>query len=138
MAKTNYLEEALLNHVLRNTAYTSPAGVYVALFTESPTETGSLTNELSGDGYARQAVTFGAPTQEGGPAQVANTAEVVFPAATDAWPEATHWAVVDAATTGNVLYYALLLDANEDPQPRTILQGDQLRFAVGELRVRES
>lgn len=132
MAKSDYLEEALLNHTLRNQAYTSPATVYVGLFTASTTDAGTLTNELSGDGYARQAATFGAPAQVGGSAQVANTAEILFPEATGAWSEATHFAVVDAETAGNVLYHEAL------DTPRTAGIGDQIRFQVGALTVSES
>jgi hypothetical protein len=132
MAKSDYLEEAILNHVLRNTSYTSPATVYVALLTASAGEGGSLASELSGNGYARQAVTFSAPTQQAGAAECTNTAEVLFPEATGNWSEATHFAVCDAATAGNVLYHEAL-DA-----PRTASTGDQIRFPAGSLAVTES
>ena len=132
MAKSNYLEENILNHVLRNTAYTSPTTVYVGLFTASPTDTGSLAAELSGDGYARQSATFGAPAQEAGSGQVANSVEILFPEATGAWAEATHFAIVDAETAGNVLYHEAL------DTPRTAGIGDQIRFQVGALTVSES
>lgn len=58
---TNYLENALFNHVLRDTPYTSPSTLYVALHTADPTEVGA-TGEVSGSSYARQAITFVAPT----------------------------------------------------------------------------
>ena len=132
MAKTNFLEEALLDHVLRNTAYTAPATVYVGLLTASATDTGTLTSELSGDGYARQAATFGAPTQNAGVGEVSNSVEILFPEATGAWEEVTHFVVVDADSAGNVLYHGAL-DA-----PRTAGIGDQIRFQVGTLVVQES
>ena len=132
MAKTNYLEEALLNHVLRNTAYTSPTTVYVALLTASPGEEGTQTAELSGDGYARQSASFTAPSQVTGSGEVENDAEVLFPEATANWPEATHFAVADADSAGNYLYYEAL------DTPRTASTGDQIRFQVGALKVRES
>lgn len=132
MAKSNYLEEAVLNHVLRNTTLTSPTDIYVALFTASPTDAGTLSAELAGDGYARQTATFGAPTQFEGSGRVANTAEILFPEATAAWPEATHFAVIDASTAGNVLYHEALT------APRTAGIGDQIRFQIGALTVSES
>ena len=47
------LENAWLNHTLRNTAYTSPGTVvYAALFTSNPADDFSGT-ECTGDGYAR-------------------------------------------------------------------------------------
>ncbi|HQF46962.1 MAG TPA: hypothetical protein PLA37_14230 [Anaerolineaceae bacterium] len=45
------LENAWLNHVLRNTAYTSPGtAVYAALFTSNPADDFSGT-ECTGGGY---------------------------------------------------------------------------------------
>lgn len=132
MAKTDYLEEALLNHVLRNTAYTAPTTVYVALLTASATDEGIQAAELSGNGYARQAATFTAPTQVTGSGEVENSAEILFPEATTAWSEVTHFAVADANAAGNYLYHGEL-DA-----PRTAGVGDQIRFQVGTLKVRES
>ena len=58
---SNYLEAAIINATLRNTTYTSPATVYVSLWTTDPTDAGSGT-EVSGGSYARTAVTFGAPS----------------------------------------------------------------------------
>ena len=49
---SNYLENALVNAVLRNTSYTSPATVYLALYTSDPTDADAGT-EVSGTSYAR-------------------------------------------------------------------------------------
>ena len=35
---SNYLENALINATLRNTGYTSPTTVYLALYTTDPTD----------------------------------------------------------------------------------------------------
>jgi len=77
---SNYLENAIINATLRNTTYTSPATVYVSLWTSDPTDAGSGT-EVSGGSYARTAVTFGAPS--GGVST--NSAAVEFPQATASW-----------------------------------------------------
>ena len=58
---SNYLENAIINAVLRNTSYTSPTTVYVGLFTNDPTDADAGT-EVSGGSYARVSVTFGAPS----------------------------------------------------------------------------
>lgn len=55
-AKSNYLEDALLNHVLRNTAYTPPTTVYAALYLSDPTDE-DKGQEVKGGGYARAAIT---------------------------------------------------------------------------------
>jgi hypothetical protein len=60
MSFSNYLENKLLDHAFRNTSYTPPSAVYVALSTADPGEDGSTIAEPSGNNYARVAATFGA------------------------------------------------------------------------------
>ena len=74
---SNHLENALINATLRNTSYTSPATVYVALFTTDPTDAGSGT-EVSGGSYARTSVTFAAPSNGAS----ASNADCTFPTCT--------------------------------------------------------
>ena len=50
---SDYLEDKLLDHVLRGTSYTSPTTVYVGLYTTDPGDDNSGT-EVSGGSYARQ------------------------------------------------------------------------------------
>lgn len=126
MSKTNYLETQILNHVLRNTAYTPPATIYVGLFTILPTDAGGGT-EVSGGAYARQSVTFTAPS----PDTVSNTADVTFPVATANWGTIVGFALFDAITAGNMLYYTAL------DTSRTVLTNDQFRFPTGQLIVVE-
>jgi len=123
-AMTDYLENALANHVLRHVAYSSPAAVYVALFTVAPGETGGGT-EVSGGGYARQAVTFGAPSN----GTVTNSADVTFPVATANWGTIVAFAIFDAATAGNMLIYGNLTSS------KTVNSGDQFRFPSGQLQI---
>jgi hypothetical protein len=79
------LENAWLNHVLRNTAYTSPGtAVYAALFTSNPADDFSGT-ECTGDGYARVQLQGTAEWNAPGTTRVtANTNAVTFPTATGA------------------------------------------------------
>lgn len=126
-AKTDYLEDALLNHVLRNTAYSSPATVYVALYTVAPTDVGGGT-EVAGFAYARQAVTFGAPSS----GTVANTGAVTFPQASGgAWGTIVAMGIFDAATAGNLLYFGNLTTS------KVVGDGDQISFPNGSLTVQE-
>ena len=126
MSKTNYLETALINHVLRNTAYSSPTTVYVGLFLVAPTEAGGGT-EVTGSAYARQSVTFTAPA----PGSTENEADVTFPIATGDWGTIVAFALFDAPTAGNMLYFANLTASRE------ILTSDQFRFPSGQLQVTE-
>src|SRR3972149_1846600 len=64
--KTQAQTDAVLN-VLRGTNITAPANVYVGLFSVNPADDASAGTELTGaGGYARQAVTFGAPATDTG------------------------------------------------------------------------
>lgn len=123
-AMSNYLENAIVNATLRNTSYTSPAAVYVALFTTDPTDAGSGT-EVSGGSYARQAATFGAPSNGAS----TTSADISFPQATGSWGTVTHFGVYDASSTGNLLYHGALTAS------KTIETGDIFKIASGSLTI---
>jgi hypothetical protein len=121
---SNYLENALINATLRNTSYTSPTTVYLALYTSDPTDADTGT-EVTGNGYARQAITFGAPSN----GVSTNTAAIEFPQATGSWGTVAYVGIRDALTTGNLLFHTPL-DAS-----KTIATGDVFRVAIGSLSV---
>ena len=123
---SNYLEDALINAVLRNTSYTSPATVYVSLYTSDPTDADSGTEvSTSGTGYARTAVTFGAPSN----GVSTNSADVTFPTATASWGTVTHIGIHDALTSGNLLFHTPL------DTSKTIDSGDIFKITSGNLSV---
>ncbi len=121
---SNYLENAVINAVLRNTSYTSPAAVYVGLYTSDPGE-GNTGTEVSGGSYARTAVTFGAPSN----GVTTNSASVVFPTATGSWGTIGWIGILDAATSGNLLYHTALDEA------KTVGTGDIFTISSGNLSV---
>lgn len=121
---SNYLENALINVTLRNTSYTTPTTVYVALYTSDPTDADTGT-EVSGGSYARQAATFGAPSN----GVSTTTADITFPTATGSWGTVTHIGIRDALTTGNLLYHTPL-DAS-----KLIASGDIFKITTGNLTV---
>lgn len=123
-AMSNYLENALINATLRNTTYTSPATVYVGLFTTDPTDAGSGT-EVSGGSYARKSASFGAPSNGAS----STDADVQFDQATGNWGTVTHFGIFDAATSGNLLYHGALTSS------KTIETGDVFKIASGNLTV---
>mgnify|MGYP001094525982 CR=1 FL=1 len=123
-AVSDYLENKLLDHVFRNTAYTSPASVYLALYTSNPGDDNSGI-EVSGGNYARQAVTFNAPS--GG--SITNSADISFPEATADWGTVTHFGIMDASTGGNLLWHGALDNS------KSILTGDQIIIKAGGLTV---
>lgn len=123
-AMSNYLENALINATLRNTSYTSPAAVYVALFTSDPTDAGSGT-EVSGGSYARQSATFGSPSNGAS----TTTADIQFPQATGNWGTVAYFGIYDASSSGNLLYHGALTAS------KTIETGDVFKIAAGSLTV---
>jgi hypothetical protein len=121
---SNYLENALINAVLRNTSYTSPTTVYVGLYTTDPTDADTGT-EVSGGSYARTAVTFGAPSN----GVSTNSADVTFPTCTASWGTVTHIGIHDASTGGNLLFHTPL------DTSKTIDSGDIFKITSGNLSV---
>jgi hypothetical protein len=121
---SNYLENALINATLRNTSYTSPTTVYLALYTTDPTDADTGT-EVSGNAYARQSITFGAPSNW----VSTNSAAIEFPQATGSWGTVAYVGIRDASSAGNLLYHTPL-DAS-----KTIATGDVFRVAIGSLSV---
>ena len=123
---SDYLENALINAVLRNTSYTSPATVYVSLYVSDPTDADSGTEvSTSGTGYARTAVTMGAPSN----GVSTNSADVTFPTSTSGWGTVTHIGIHDASTAGNLLFHSPL------DTSKTIDSGDIFKIETGNLSV---
>jgi len=123
---SNYLENALINATLRNTTYTSPATVYVSLWTTDPTDAGSGTEVSTvSTSYVRQSVTFGAPSNGAS----LNTTAVEFPQATASYGTVGWIGINDAVSSGNLLYHSPLTTS------KTIDTGDIFKIAIGSLSV---
>ena len=128
-ALSDYLENKIIDYLLRGQAFTAPTTVYVGLLTAAPTDAGGGT-EVAGGSYARVAVTSSlanwAGTQaaastvasSGTSGTTSNNAAITFPAPTANWGVVTHMAVYDAASAGNLLFYAALTAS------KTINNGD--------------
>lgn len=136
-ALSNYLENAIVDHILRATAYTAPVTTYVGLLTAAPSDAGGGT-EVTGGSYARVAVTSGLTAwngthgtttgaSSGADGTIENAASITFPTPTAGWGTATHWGVYDAASGGNLLFYAALTVS------KTINTGDAVSFTAGAL-----
>ena len=134
-AASNYLENKVLDHVLRNTAYSQPSGLWLALFNNTSgsaaanLEAGTLTDETStsGTAYARKAVAFSASSS----GSAATSATVTFDAATANWGTITHVAIMDGDTegAGNVLFWGAVTTS------KTIETGDTFQVSSGNLTV---
>lgn len=124
MPITNYLSNSIANATLRNTSYTSPASVYVALYTTAPTASTAGT-ELTGNGYSRQISTFSAPSA----GSASSNVTVTFgPVTGNAWTGVVAVSITDASTAGNILYYNPIATRN-------VKVGDTLTFGSGNVVV---
>jgi len=130
-AASNFLENKVLDHVLTATSYTAPTTRYLGLFKNTSgnaaanLEAGTLTDEVSGGTYGRKAVTFAAAS--GGTS--ASNATVTFDTATADWGTISHIAVMDAETSGNVLFWGAVTT------PKTIETGDTFQVSSGNLTI---
>lgn len=131
-ALTNFLENEIIDWFWRGRSYTPPTTMYFALYTAAPGEAGGGT-EVTGGSYARVGVSQAATefqgtggettatdsTGTGGATQNINA--IAFPTPSANWGTASHMAVLDASTSGNMLVYGALTNAksinNGDPAP---------------------
>jgi hypothetical protein len=142
-AKTNYLENKLVDWLFRGVSFTPPAGLYIGLFTAAPSDTGGGT-EVTGGSYARQALapstTNWAATNaaasttnpsSGTSGTTSNNVAIAFPTATADWGTVTHFGIFDASTAGNLLIYGALTASQSLPN------GGAYSFAAGALSIQE-
>ena len=123
-AMSNYLENKHLDHFLGTASTSAPSTVYLALYTSDPTDANSGT-ELSGSGYARQAIAFSAASS----GSASNSGAVTFPTATGSWGTVSHIGIFDASTSGNLLYHAALSAS------KTIANGDVFKVNASGISI---
>lgn len=133
-ALSNYLENALANLVLRNTAFTALANTYISLHTAAGTTESTAdwaATELTAGAvnYARVTVAaagWSAPSD----GMCSNLAEVAFASAGSAWGTVTHFGIWDSGTlgAGNLLFKDALAAS------RVIGNGDIFKFSIGNLQ----
>lgn len=125
---SNYLEEAILNYFFRNQAVAQPTTIYLALYINDPTDADTGT-EVSGGGYSRKQVTFGAPAQTGDKAVISNNAKIEFDIATTDWGSVSHWGVRTAASGGS------LLCRGSFSRVENVQSGNRLTIEIGNLQI---
>lgn len=138
---SNYLENKLVDFLFRGVSFTAPSTLYIALCTATPTDTstGSTISEISGGNYSRQSLTSNtsnwsttngdnAATSSGTNGTTLNSTQINWTSVT--WSgTVTSVAVCDAASGGNMLFYAALSSS------RTIASGDSLSFGINSLSI---
>lgn len=130
--KSDYLENKILNYIFNGGAFTAPTNVYVALFTVAPNDAGSGGTEVTGGSYARSGVACNtsefATTTTG---VITNLNDILFAQATAAWGTVVAFALYDAVSGGNMLYWNTLTP------PKVVAINDTVTVAAGQLQIEE-
>ncbi|WP_075881445.1 phage tail fiber protein [Vreelandella massiliensis] len=135
-AFSDHLEEGILNHTLRGQALSTPATIYMALFTTDPTDAASG-NEVTDSAYVRQDMAKGetissgwtSPSTSGDGTEVSNAKVIQFPPVADGTVTASHYGLYDAQTGGNLLYHGAFTVA------KTLEINDVLSIDIGGVKV---
>ncbi|MGV8823976.1 phage tail fiber protein [Methylibium petroleiphilum] len=135
---SDYVENKVVDLLLRGQAFTAPTTIYVGLSTAACSDS-SVGTEVTGGSYARASVTASlanwAGTQSAGSTtassgtggQTSNNAAINFATPSAGWGTVTHWFLIDASSGGNLLVCAALTTS------KTINSGDSVSFAIGAL-----
>lgn len=118
--KSNYLKNKITDLIFRGQAYTPPATLYFALWTDNTDDPDPLA-EVDAPSYARAAFTRslanfsgtqgpGTTDPSDGTGFASNNIAIAFPAPAEDWGDVVGVAVYDAPTGGNLLIYTYLFE----------------------------
>lgn len=130
--KSDYLENKILNYIFNGGSFSAPANVYIALFTVAPTDAAGSGTEVTGGSYGRAAVACNTgefPTTTTG--VITNANDITFAQASAAWGTIVAFAIMDASSGGNKLYW------NTISPPKPIAINDTLVISAGQLEITE-
>lgn len=136
MQLSDYLENKLIDHVLRGTAYTVPSKIFVALFTGDPTDANRTNLEVQTSAYpeyVRMDIANGGTNANAWsvPANgvTKNKLLITFPVKTSTTPvTVTHFGLYDTQTGGNLLMHGPL-------NQKTLEAQDTISIGVESMRV---
>lgn len=139
-ALSDYLENRLIDWMLRGQTFTPPATIHVGLSTTACSDS-SFGTEVTGGSYSRVAIssslTNWAGTQSvgstaastGTSGQTSNNNPINFPTPTAGWGTVTHYFLADASSGGNLLICQALTSS------QTINTGNTVSFGAGALTI---
>jgi hypothetical protein len=124
MAFSDYLEDQITGWINGTTFATAPTATFVQLYSQDPTDEGSATGAL----YTRISVASGGWTRgTGGAGTLSNTGVITITSSAASGATATHVAVFNAITGGNLLFYGALSAS------KSIGVGDEVKFNALQL-----
>jgi hypothetical protein len=123
-AFSNYMEDAITAWINGTTFPAAPTNTYVQLYSQDPTDAGSSTGALfTRVTYAATGWTRGT----GGAGTLSNTNVITITSSAGSAVTASHFAVFDASTSGNLLFYGALSAS------KSIAIGDEVKFNALQL-----
>lgn len=131
-AVTTAFANQIIDHITGEQVYSAPSTLYVALVKSDPGDGGDISQEVTSASYARSTISFNAAASR----SASNDATVDFPQALEPWGTVTHWALMDAATGGNMLFYGAMLDGANNSAPRIVQVGDIVRLSALSATIR--
>jgi hypothetical protein len=124
VAFSNYLEDEITGWINGTTFDAAPTSTFIQLYSQDPTESGSATGAL----YTRVAVAASGWTRvTSGTATLSNTEVITITSSAPSGATATHVAVFDSSTGGNMLFYGLLNAS------KVIAAGNEVKFNASTL-----
>jgi hypothetical protein len=120
MAATTKMKNDILNKFFRGDTLEIPSVMYIALSKTAPNDAGGNATEPTAASYARLAVQSSSVNwTEALSGSLSNSVALRFDEAQESWTTAaapiTHWAIYDAQTGGNMLFYGSLVRSQEIP-----------------------
>jgi hypothetical protein len=142
-AFSDYVENRVIDALLRNQAFPTITNIYVGLSTAACSDTGFGTEVANSNNYSRVTVAASlanwAGTQgagitvasDGTGGQTSNNGAINFPTPSGSWGTVTHWFLADSGThnSGNILI------CDDLTVSKTINNGDTVSFAIAALTV---
>lgn len=123
-AFSNYMEDQITAWINGTTFAAAPTNTFVQLYSQDPTDAGSATGAL----YTRVIYAAGGWTRgTGGAGTLSNTNAITMQSSAGSAATATHFAVFDASTSGNLLFYGALSAS------KSIAIGDEVKFNALQL-----
>lgn len=123
-AFSNYMEDAITGWINGTTFPAAPTNTFVQLYSQDPTDAGSATGAL----YTRVTYAAGGWTRgTGGAGTLTNTNVITITSSAGSAATASHFAVFDASTGGNLIFHGALTAS------KSIAVGDEVKFNASQL-----
>ena len=131
---SNFQYKRNMEKILTQKDYQSPTQLFVALMITVPNAAGANGQEVNGGGYQRKAIPCDVDNWQESGTTWSNKKEVVFDVPSANWGTVTGACLFDAATGGNMIYYATLTTSktisNGDGAPRILANQLQINRAT--------